>query len=69
MTDLFDLVVIAGCITCWCPCITFGQIAENVEKGETSKHQIRDETYNWYWNGKLKKKITCVSSQSGLPLN
>ncbi|XP_071928671.1 protein PLANT CADMIUM RESISTANCE 2-like [Coffea arabica] len=24
------------CITCWCPCITFGQMAEIVDKGTTS---------------------------------
>ncbi|KAJ9554392.1 hypothetical protein OSB04_018437 [Centaurea solstitialis] len=24
------------CLTCWCPCITFGQIAEIVDKGNTS---------------------------------
>ncbi|GAB2269556.1 Protein CADMIUM RESISTANCE 2 [Dionaea muscipula] len=24
------------CLTCWCPCITFGQIAEIVDKGSTS---------------------------------
>ncbi|XP_030529203.1 protein PLANT CADMIUM RESISTANCE 2-like [Rhodamnia argentea] len=24
------------CITCWCPCITFGQIAEIVDKGSSS---------------------------------
>ncbi|CAI9278475.1 unnamed protein product [Lactuca saligna] len=24
------------CLTCWCPCITFGQIAEIVDKGTTS---------------------------------
>nr|GMC85022.1 protein PLANT CADMIUM RESISTANCE 2-like [Ipomoea batatas] len=24
------------CITCWCPCITFGQIAEITDKGATS---------------------------------
>nr|GEV09566.1 cell number regulator 10 [Tanacetum cinerariifolium] len=24
------------CITCWCPCITFGQIAEIADKGATS---------------------------------
>ncbi|XP_076947208.1 protein PLANT CADMIUM RESISTANCE 2-like [Bidens hawaiensis] len=24
------------CMTCWCPCITFGQIAEIVDKGTTS---------------------------------
>ncbi|RZS05823.1 hypothetical protein BHM03_00036374, partial [Ensete ventricosum] len=28
--------VIAGCITCFCPCITFGQIAEIIDKGSTS---------------------------------
>ncbi|XP_073306634.1 protein PLANT CADMIUM RESISTANCE 2-like [Primulina huaijiensis] len=24
------------CLTCWCPCITFGKIAEIVDKGSTS---------------------------------
>ncbi|KAE8667290.1 Cell number regulator 1 [Hibiscus syriacus] len=24
------------CITCWCPCVTFGRIAEIVEEGSTS---------------------------------
>ncbi|KAI3516652.1 hypothetical protein L1887_15575 [Cichorium endivia] len=24
------------CLTCWCPCITFGQIAEIIDKGNTS---------------------------------
>ncbi|XP_061344946.1 protein PLANT CADMIUM RESISTANCE 3-like [Gastrolobium bilobum] len=24
------------CITCWCPCVTFGQVAEIVDKGSTS---------------------------------
>nr|POF26946.1 protein plant cadmium resistance 2 [Quercus suber] len=28
--------VISGCITYWCPCITFGQIAEIVDRGTTS---------------------------------
>lgn len=31
------LIITAGCITCWCPCITFGQIAEIVDKGSTCK--------------------------------
>ncbi|GFP83545.1 protein plant cadmium resistance 1 [Phtheirospermum japonicum] len=26
------------CITCWCPCITFGQIAEIVDKGASWWH-------------------------------
>ncbi|XP_022734624.1 protein PLANT CADMIUM RESISTANCE 2-like [Durio zibethinus] len=24
------------CITCWCPCITFGQISEIIDQGSTS---------------------------------
>ncbi|XP_010527793.1 PREDICTED: protein PLANT CADMIUM RESISTANCE 2 [Tarenaya hassleriana] len=24
------------CITCWCPCITFGQVAEILDRGSTS---------------------------------
>lgn len=27
-----------GCLTCWCPCITFGRIAEIVDKGSTCRH-------------------------------
>lgn len=34
----FDLV--AGCITCWCPCITFGKIAEIVDKGSACKQYV-----------------------------
>ncbi|KVI05421.1 Uncharacterized protein family Cys-rich [Cynara cardunculus var. scolymus] len=26
----------SGCLTCWCPCITFGRIAEGVDHGKTS---------------------------------
>ncbi|KAM7484683.1 hypothetical protein LguiA_000692 [Lonicera macranthoides] len=29
-------MLVAGCITCWCPCITFGKIAEIVDKGSAS---------------------------------
>ncbi|XP_048613117.1 protein PLANT CADMIUM RESISTANCE 2-like [Brassica napus] len=25
-----------SCITCWCPCITFGQVAEIVDQGSTT---------------------------------
>ncbi|XXG40951.1 hypothetical protein AAC387_Pa01g1533 [Persea americana] len=28
--------VYSCCITCWCPCITFGQIAEIVDRGSSS---------------------------------
>ena len=24
------------CVTCWCPCITFGRVAEMVDRGATS---------------------------------
>jgi hypothetical protein len=30
--------LVAGCITCWCPCITFGRIAEIVDKGTTCEY-------------------------------
>lgn len=36
--DLFNLILeTTGCLTCWCPCISFGQIAEIVNKGTTCK--------------------------------
>ncbi|XP_059447390.1 protein PLANT CADMIUM RESISTANCE 2-like [Corylus avellana] len=37
-TGLFDCFsdMKTCCITCWCPCITFGQIAEIVDKGGSS---------------------------------
>lgn len=30
-----------GCITCWCPCITFGQIAEIIDRGSSCKSPER----------------------------
>lgn len=34
----YELVLkFSGCLTCWCPCITFGQIAEIVDKGSSCK--------------------------------
>ncbi|CDP12529.1 unnamed protein product [Coffea canephora] len=27
---------LTGCLTCWCPCITFGRVAEIVDKGQSS---------------------------------
>ncbi|VAI39413.1 unnamed protein product [Triticum turgidum subsp. durum] len=29
-------MICAGCLTCWCPCITFGKVAEIVDRGSTS---------------------------------
>ena len=34
LTQTFDSL--AGCITCWFPCITFGRVAEIVDMGKTS---------------------------------
>lgn len=31
----------SGCLTCWCPCVTFGRIAEIVDKGSTCKFEIK----------------------------
>ncbi|KAK3043070.1 hypothetical protein RJ639_001185 [Escallonia herrerae] len=39
------------CITCWCPCITFGQIAEMVDKGSSACGS----------NGALYALIACVT--------
>lgn len=39
------------CITCWCPCITFGQIAEIVDKGSSACGV----------NGALYTLIACVT--------
>ncbi|XP_059659181.1 protein PLANT CADMIUM RESISTANCE 2-like [Cornus florida] len=35
LCDCFDDVS-SCCLTCWCPCITFGRIAEIVDRGSTS---------------------------------
>ncbi|KAK6280391.1 hypothetical protein POUND7_020658, partial [Theobroma cacao] len=32
------------CLTCWCPCVTFGQIAEMVDKRCT------------WWHGNMERK-------------
>ncbi|CAM0877649.1 unnamed protein product [Alopecurus aequalis] len=37
-SGLFDCFDDCGlcCLTCWCPCITFGKVAEIVDRGSTS---------------------------------
>ncbi|KAL3501931.1 hypothetical protein ACH5RR_036380 [Cinchona calisaya] len=52
-TGLFDCIsdVQNCCITCWCPCITFGQVAEIVDKGSSSCGS----------NGALYTLIACVT--------
>uniref|UniRef100_A0A0E0KL13 Cadmium resistance protein n=1 Tax=Oryza punctata TaxID=4537 RepID=A0A0E0KL13_ORYPU len=37
-SGLFDCFDDCGlcCMTCWCPCITFGRVAEMVDRGSTS---------------------------------
>ncbi|KAI5677796.1 hypothetical protein M9H77_08746 [Catharanthus roseus] len=39
------------CITCWCPCITFGQVSEIIDKGSSSCVS----------NGALYTVIACVT--------
>ncbi|CAI9096748.1 OLC1v1032958C1 [Oldenlandia corymbosa var. corymbosa] len=55
-TGLFDCFsdVSNCCITCWCPCITFGQISEIVDKGSSSCGS----------NGALYTLIACVTGCS-----
>ncbi|XVE85451.1 hypothetical protein DITRI_Ditri17bG0092100 [Diplodiscus trichospermus] len=48
---LFVFVFPSGCMTCWCPCVTFGQIAEIVDKGSSSCGV----------NGALYTLIACVT--------
>ncbi|XP_015895405.3 protein PLANT CADMIUM RESISTANCE 2 [Ziziphus jujuba] len=52
-TGLFDCFsdVKTCCITCWCPCVTFGRIAEIVDKGSSSCGA----------NGALYTLIACVT--------
>ncbi|XP_073300731.1 protein PLANT CADMIUM RESISTANCE 2-like isoform X1 [Primulina huaijiensis] len=52
-TGLFDCFsdVENCCVTCWCPCITFGRIAEIVDQGSSSCGQ----------SGALYTVIACVT--------
>ncbi|XP_058183495.1 protein PLANT CADMIUM RESISTANCE 2-like [Rhododendron vialii] len=50
LCDCFDDVNNC-CLTCWCPCITFGRIAEIVDKGSSSCGT----------SGALYTLITCVT--------
>lgn len=34
---------LSGCLTCWCPCVTFGRIAEIVDRGSTCKFLIKQD--------------------------
>ncbi|GFP94593.1 protein plant cadmium resistance 2 [Phtheirospermum japonicum] len=55
LCDCCDNVSIC-CLTCWCPCITFGRIAEIVDRGSTSCGV----------SGALYSMILCVSGCSCL---
>ncbi|KAM6571797.1 hypothetical protein CsatA_015877 [Cannabis sativa] len=50
LCDCFDDVPTC-CLTCWCPCVTFGRIAEMVDQGATSCGM----------SGALYTLIMCVS--------
>ncbi|XP_062113095.1 protein PLANT CADMIUM RESISTANCE 11-like [Humulus lupulus] len=50
LCDCFDDVSTC-CLTCWCPCVTFGRIAEMVDQGSTSCGM----------SGALYTLIMCVS--------
>ncbi|PON59531.1 PLAC8 motif-containing protein [Parasponia andersonii] len=55
LCDCFDDVSTC-CLTCWCPCVTFGRIAEIVDQGSTSCGM----------SGLLYTLIMCVSGYSCL---
>ncbi|KAK1258887.1 Protein PLANT CADMIUM RESISTANCE 2 [Acorus gramineus] len=35
-SEIFFVFLISCCVTLWCPCVTFGRIAEIIDKGSTS---------------------------------
>jgi hypothetical protein len=41
------VLFISGCLTCWCPCVTFGRIAEIVDRGSTCKFIIKQDIDCW----------------------
>ncbi|THG05085.1 hypothetical protein TEA_012891 [Camellia sinensis var. sinensis] len=41
-SSIFMCINGEGCKTCWCPCITFGQIAEIVDEGKTFEGKLPD---------------------------
>lgn len=45
--NLFNWWVTAGCITCWLPCVTFGQIAEILDEGQSCKYNFSDTVSNY----------------------
>ncbi|GAB4838953.1 Protein CADMIUM RESISTANCE 2 [Ancistrocladus abbreviatus] len=62
------------CLTCWCPCITFGQIAEIVDKG-TSSCGVSGALYalllgltgcQWIYSCTYRSKL---KQQYGIPTN
>ncbi|XP_024991951.1 cell number regulator 10-like isoform X2 [Cynara cardunculus var. scolymus] len=62
------------CLTCWCPCITFGRIAEGVDHGKTSCvasagiHALLTYMtgfgwmYSYIYRSKMRKQYTGDSS-------
>lgn len=38
-----------GCLTLWCPCITFGKVAEILDKGTTCKLLLMNIIWSYYF--------------------
>ncbi|PIN13500.1 hypothetical protein CDL12_13885 [Handroanthus impetiginosus] len=72
-TGLFDCFsdVRNCCITCWCPCITFGQIAEIVDKGSSSLYTLIACVmgcpccYSSFYRSKLRQQYLLHESPCG----
>lgn len=37
LCEIYGKLFVSGCLTWWCPCITFGRIAEIVDRGSSCK--------------------------------
>ena len=60
-------VFFTGCLTCWCPCITFGRIADIVDKGSKSKYtvniyQLDSDGFWWCLIFKMCGMVICVAA-------
>lgn len=64
------------CLTCWCPCITFGQIAEVIDNGSTSccvsggvfyllMHVAYSACYSCFYRKKLRVKFNLEEDPCG----
>lgn len=52
-----SLIDNVGCLTWWCPCIAFGQVAEILDKGTTCKYVYSNVPIIMIVNRKMLDKL------------